>query len=54
MGFIFNRRKKVGKRTTLNMSKSGVSVSRKAGPLTVNSRGGVSVRLGKGKRFKFK
>lgn len=52
MGLIFSRRKKVGKNTTANVSKGGVSVSRKAGPLTVNSRGKASVRLGKGIRFK--
>jgi hypothetical protein len=52
MGFIFNRRKKIGKKTTANVSKRGVSVSRKAGPLTVNSRGKASIRLGKGLRFK--
>lgn len=53
MGLIFNRRKKVGKRTTANIGKKGVSLSHKAGPVTVNSRGKVSVRLGKGLRFKF-
>jgi hypothetical protein len=52
MGFIFSKRKKVGKDTTANVSKSGVSVSRKAGPISVNSRGKTSVRLGKGLRFK--
>lgn len=52
MGLIWNRRKKVGKNTTANVSQSGVSVSKKAGPLSVNSRGKVNVRLGKGFRFK--
>lgn len=54
MGFLFNKRKKIGKRTTMNVSKSGVSVSRKAGPLRVNSRGRASVRLGKGMSFRIK
>jgi hypothetical protein len=53
MGLIFNRRKKLGKRTTMNVSKRGVSASTKAGPVTVSSRGKVSVRLGKGLRWKF-
>lgn len=52
MGLIFNRRKKIGKRTTMNVSKRGVSLSRKMGPLTVSSRGGARVRLGKGLSFK--
>lgn len=52
MGFIFSKRKRIAKNTTAHVSKSGVSVSRKAGPLTVNSRGKASIRLGKGLRFK--
>lgn len=53
MGFSFSKRKSLGKGKTVNVSKSGVSVSKKAGPLSVNSRGKTSVRLGKGVRFKF-
>lgn len=52
MGLVFGKRKQFGK-NTVNLSKGGVSASRKAGPLTVNSRGKASVRLGKGFRFKF-
>lgn len=52
MGLIWNKRKRIGKGTNLNLSKSGASVSKKAGPLTVSSRGKASVRLGKGLRFK--
>lgn len=52
MGLQFTKRKKVGKNTTMNISKRGVSASRKAGPVTVNSRGHVSVRLGKGLRWR--
>lgn len=44
-------RKKVGKGTFLNMSRSGVSVSKSVGPITVNSRGKVSFNLKK--LFKF-
>lgn len=52
MGLVFNRRKKIGKGTTLNVSKKGASVSKKVGRVTVNSRGKASVRLGKGISFK--
>lgn len=52
MGFVFSKRKRIGKNTAVNVSKGGVSASRKAGPLTVNSRGKASIRLGKGLRFK--
>ncbi|WP_077138324.1 DUF4236 domain-containing protein [Flaviflexus massiliensis] len=54
MGFFFRKRKKLGKNTALNISKSGTSISRKAGPVTFNSRGCGSVRLGKGKSWRFK
>jgi hypothetical protein len=53
MGFSFSRRKSLGKGKTVYVSKSGVSVSKKAGPLSVNSRSKGSIRLGKGIRFKF-
>ncbi|AKK05760.1 putative DUF4236 family protein [Corynebacterium mustelae] len=48
MGISFRKRKKIGKNTTLNVSKSGASISHKFGPVTVNSRGNITVRLGKG------
>lgn len=48
MGLIFRKRVKTGRNTWLNLSKSGVSTSRRAGRVTVNSRGRVSVRLAKG------
>jgi hypothetical protein len=48
MGIFFRKTKRVGKNTNVNLSKSGVSVSRKAGPVRVNSRGNVSIRLAKG------
>lgn len=53
MGLVFSKRKKVGKNATMNLSKSGVSISQKVGPLTINSRGKASIRLGNGLRFKF-
>ncbi|MCC3292460.1 DUF4236 domain-containing protein [Arthrobacter sp. zg-Y1110] len=52
MGLVFNRRRKIGKRTTLNASRRGISASTRIGPLTINSRGKASIRLGKGFSFK--
>lgn len=48
MGLIFRRTVKLGKNTRLNISKGGASVSRRFGPVTVNSRGRIRIRLGKG------
>ncbi|TLK57042.1 DUF4236 domain-containing protein [Glutamicibacter sp. V16R2B1] len=45
MGFVFRKRKKLGKGLTLNVYKSGPSVSKKAGPFTLSSRGNLSIRL---------
>lgn len=53
MGLLFSRRKKIGKNTTANLSKGGISLTRKAGPASINSRGRVTVRLGKGLSFRF-
>lgn len=52
MGFIFRKRVRTGKRSWLNISKSGVSGSAKAGPFTVNSRGKGSIRLGNGVSYR--
>jgi hypothetical protein len=54
MAFTFFKRKRVGKRNHLNLSKSGVSVSRRQGPVTLSSRGRGSVRLGKLGSYRFK
>lgn len=54
MGFVWNKRKRIGRRNTLNLSKSGASVSRRLGPLTLGTRRRGSVRLGKGLGFRFK
>ena len=43
MGFSFFKRIKIWKNTYLNISKSGVSVSKKVGPVTVNTKGNASV-----------
>ena len=45
MGLLYRDKKKVGKNSWINVSKSGASMSTKMGPLTINSRGGVWVKL---------
>lgn len=54
MGFVFRKTKSLGSGARLNVSKHGASVSKKAGPITLNSRGRARVRLGKGISFRFK
>lgn len=54
MGFTFRKRKSLGGGKSLNISKSGASVSKRAGRVTMNTRGRGSVRLGKGISFRFK
>lgn len=56
MGWIrFQRRVRAGRRTTVNLSKSGASVSKRAGRVTVNSRGRASIRTPvKGLSIRFK
>ena len=53
MGFRIQKRKSLGKGASLNLSKSGASVSKKVGGVTVNSRGKGSVRIAKGVSFRF-
>jgi len=54
VGLIFRRTKRIGRHTTLNLSTRGASVSRRVGPLTVSSRGRVSLRLGRGWSWRLK
>ncbi len=51
---MYRKRARLGKKTHANISKSGMSVSHKRGPVTVNSRGRGSVRLLPGLSFRFK
>ncbi|TWP35800.1 DUF4236 domain-containing protein [Leekyejoonella antrihumi] len=48
MGIQIRRRKPITPNSWLNVSKSGVSASKRHGRVTVNSRGKIFVRLGKG------
>ena len=52
MGFSYRRRARLGKNTYLNASKSGFSISRRIGPVTFNSRGRTTVRLGRGLSYR--
>ena len=54
MGLIFRKTLKLGKKSKVNLSKRGASISRKMGPLTLNSRGRATVRLGKGLSWRIK
>jgi hypothetical protein len=54
MGLVFRKRIRTGRATALNLSKSGASVSKRVGRLTVNSRGTGRVRIAKGLSFRFK
>lgn len=53
MGIQYRRRKSLGSGLFLNLSKSGASVSKRKGRVTVNSRGGGSVRIAKGLSFRW-
>lgn len=48
MGLNYRKRIKLGKNSGLNLSKSGISLSQKVGPVTFNSRGRTTFRLGQG------
>ena len=54
MGLVFRRRKRIGKGTFLNLSKSGASVSKRVGRVSLSSRGRGSIRLFKGMSYRFK
>lgn len=53
MGFIYRKRVRLGRASWLNVSKSGLSVSKRVGRVTLNSRGGGRVRLAPGLSFRF-
>ena len=48
MGLVYRRSRRLTPRSRINYGTGGVSVSYRLGPLTVNSRGRVSLRLGRG------
>jgi hypothetical protein len=53
MGLRYRRRVRTGKSSWLNVSSSGVSASKRAGRVTVNSRGGGSIRIARGLSFRW-
>jgi hypothetical protein len=53
MRFVFRRSLAFGHGTRLNLSKRGASVSKRIGRVTVNSRGGGSIRILPGLSFRF-
>lgn len=53
MGFVFRKRVRLGRNGHLNLSKRGASVSERIGRLTLNSRGGGSIRILPGLSFRF-
>ncbi|MHD0176429.1 DUF4236 domain-containing protein [Corynebacterium diphtheriae] len=52
MRIQYRKRKKLGKNSWLNLSGSGASASTKIGPVTINSRGGIWVKLPGGLTFR--
>ena len=53
MGLVFNKRVRLSRGSRANISKRGVSVSQKVGRVTLNSRGGGSIRILPGLSFRF-
>ena len=54
MGLIFRKSKSLGRGGRVNLSKTGVSVSKRVGRVTVNTRGRGRIRIAKGLSFRFK
>lgn len=52
MGLIYRRRVRTSRTTRLNISGHGVSESARAGRVTVNTRGRVTIRLAPGLSFR--
>ncbi|MCU1430616.1 MAG: hypothetical protein JWL83_4616 [Actinomycetia bacterium] len=53
MAFNYRRRVKLGRNNWMNVSKGGASLSSRSGCLTLNSRGGGSVRIARGLSYRF-
>ncbi|MDY6050515.1 MAG: DUF4236 domain-containing protein [Corynebacterium sp.] len=52
MGLYYRSKKKTGKDSWINVSGSGVSASKRVGPVTFNTRGGFYVNLPGGFNFR--
>jgi hypothetical protein len=53
MGLIFRKRVKLDDTTSVNVSGTGASVSKRIGRLTISSRGRGSIRILPGLSFRF-
>lgn len=53
MGLQYRRRKRLTGTSWLNVSRRGLSVSKRAGRVTLNSRGGGSIRIARGLSFRW-
>jgi hypothetical protein len=53
MPFYVRKSASLGRGTRVNLSKTGLSVSKRVGRVTANSRGRVSVRILPGLSFRF-
>ena len=53
MPFNYRKRVRTGRSSWMNLSKSGVSESKRTGRLTLNSRGGGSFKIAPGLSFRF-
>lgn len=53
MGFVFRKSIRLGRGTRVNLSRRGASVSERIGRVTLNSRGGGSIRILPGLSFRF-
>lgn len=54
MPIVWRKALRLGKRSRLNLSKSGASLSHRRGPVTLNTRRRGSVRLPFGLSFRFR
>jgi hypothetical protein len=48
MGLLFRKSKRIGRGVRLNVTQRGVSASARRGPISISSKGHVTIRLGKG------
>jgi hypothetical protein len=48
MSLLFRRSKKLGRGVRLNVTGRGVSASARKGPISISSKGHVTIRLGRG------
>lgn len=52
MGLLFRKSKRIGRGVRLNVTGRGVSASARKGPISISSKGHVTIRLGKGFSFR--